>query len=114
MKTCPSSDWHEKLEGLPELENLGKNRQKQQFVKSSTRSLRQCDGNLVIVAFSLLFRKGLLFVLAHHHSCASHKNLPIKVSFNQVPVIKCGIKVKMQQVVVIVTDNLAREMASPR
>lgn len=51
VKPRPRSDWHEKLEGLPDLENLDENRPRKQLVKSSTLSLRQYDGNLVIVAF---------------------------------------------------------------
>lgn len=51
VKPRPCSDWHEKLEGLPDLENLDENRQRKRLVKSSTLSLRQYDGNLVIVAF---------------------------------------------------------------
>lgn len=51
VKPRPRSDWHEKLEGLPDLENLDENRLRKQLVKSSTLSLRQYDGNLVIVAF---------------------------------------------------------------
>lgn len=48
MKPRPRAYWHEKLEGLPDLENLDENGQKRLLEQSCSPSLSQCENMMYV------------------------------------------------------------------